>query len=217
MTRWQPGDAILVEEYWHGRLWAARPVNVVADDGETLVLWSPGDSRWVVAGPPPGRPSPPRRADWYRELLVRGEWVLTESLWHTPMRWLIRRGDWYAIWIADDGANSWRWYVNLQEPFEETSAGIRAADLILDLVVDADRRWQWKDEHEFDVLQAAGVIDDATAAHVRRGASEAIGRIEAGNPPFDAWSDWQPDPDWPVPELGSLDELSRRRSRTGAD
>lgn len=217
VKRWRPGDVIHVEEYWHDRLWAARPVNVVADDGDTLVLWSPRDSRWAVAGTPPGRQAPRRRADWYRDLLERGDWVLTEAVWRTPMRWIVPRDAWHAVWIADDADAPWHWYVNFQEPFCRRPRAILATDLMLDIVVDAQRRWEWKDEPEFATLETAGLIGAATARSVRADATAVIRAIETGAAPFDSRSAWAPDPDWPAPELEPLSELSRRRRTTAAD
>jgi protein associated with RNAse G/E len=38
------------------------------------------------------------------------------------------------------------WYVNLQCPFRRTEVGIEAMDLMLDVVVDPDGTWRWKDD-----------------------------------------------------------------------
>lgn len=60
---WRPGDTIVHQEFWRGRLWAARPLTVVEDSGDRLVLWipegtgSPGPLtfyRGRATGPRPG-------------------------------------------------------------------------------------------------------------------------------------------------------------------
>src|SRR5207248_6444394 len=53
MKRWTAGEQILVEEVWNGRLWSVRPVLVVDDRDNLLVLWSPkGSVRKVPTVPP---------------------------------------------------------------------------------------------------------------------------------------------------------------------
>jgi hypothetical protein len=194
---------IAIQEVWRGRLWAARPARVVQDDGELLVLWCPGGTPWKVAATPPHRTSPDGRTAWYADLLTGGDWVLTDAIWRTPTLWLVRESDWYAVWVAVLGsADGWQWYVNLQEPFVRTPSGIRATDLMLDVVVDPDRSWRLKDEADFEALLSHGLVDAQTAAAVRLDAERSIERIEQGDWPFDgSWLDWRPDPAWPLPEL----------------
>ena len=45
----------------------------------------------------------------------------------------------------DDGAER-GWYINLQEPFRRNERRFHYMDLMLDVVVDVERRWRWKDE-----------------------------------------------------------------------
>jgi Protein of unknown function (DUF402) len=205
-----PGDTIAIQERWRGRLWAARPATVVQDEDDLLVLWCPGGARWKVASTPPGRDAPEGRTAWYADLLTGGDWILVDDVWRTPTLWLLRPSDWYAVWVAVLGSpDGWCWYVNLQEPFVRTAAGIRATDLMLDVVVDADRRWRLKDESDFEALGTHGLLDAAGSARVRSEAARAIEAVERGAWPFDgSWLDWRPDPAWPAPELPpSWDEL----------
>jgi protein associated with RNAse G/E len=44
------------------------------------------------------------------------------------------------------------WYVNLQCPYRRTPLGIEAMDLMLDIVVEPDMTWRWKDDDEFDEI-----------------------------------------------------------------
>jgi protein associated with RNAse G/E len=115
----------------------------------------------------------------------------------------MREFDWHAVWVSVLGnTEGWQWYVNLQEPFVRTPSGIRATDLMLDIVVDHNRVWRWKDEEDFEALLATGLADAQTVESVRRDAERSIERIERGDWPFDgSWLDWRPDPTWPQPEL----------------
>ncbi len=203
MRRRSPGEVIAIQELWRGRLWAARPVTVVRDEGDLLVLWCPGGTRWKVAATPPGRRGPDDRTGWYSDLLTRGDWVLADAVWRTPILWLLREAEWFAVWLSMlQGEGDWRWYVNLQEPFVRTPSGIRATDLMLDVVVAPDRSWRWKDEADFEALLSHDLIDADTAGRIRRDAERAVERIERAEWPFDgSWLDWRPDPAWPRPEL----------------
>src|SRR6266576_1740450 len=46
---------------------------------------------------------------------------------------------------------------NFQRPYRRTTIGIEAMDLMLDLVVEPDRSWRWKDKHELETLVRRGM------------------------------------------------------------
>ncbi len=50
--RWPTGSTIVVQEVWRGRLWSARPLTVVEDERDRLVLWCPRGTRWRTATTP---------------------------------------------------------------------------------------------------------------------------------------------------------------------
>ena len=75
-------------------------------------------------------------------------------------------------------------------------------DLMLDLLVGEDGRWQLKDEDELDALVAHGLIEPSTAQRVHDEALRVAARAERGEPPFsEPWHDWRPGPSWTTPEL----------------
>jgi hypothetical protein len=78
---WSPGDVIVVEEVWRGRLWAVRPVIVVDDASERVVLWSPEGTRRTVPATPSTRPVPATRGERHAEMLARLDWDFAESVW----------------------------------------------------------------------------------------------------------------------------------------
>ena len=206
MRTWSPGEVIVVQDVWHGRLWAARPVIVVDGDSDALVLWSPKGTRRKV--PVSSRRDeglePKTRGERLARLLASGEWELDDSLWDVSNLWLLREGDWHAVWVSflDSGAH-WGWYVNFQSPFTRTRHGIQTMDLALDIIVEPDRSsWRWKDEDEFELFEERGLIEPDVARRVRDEAATVIERIAADAAPFDsAWPGWRPDPAWGLPEL----------------
>jgi hypothetical protein len=75
-------------------------------------------------------------------------------------------------------------------------------DLMLDLVVEVDRSWWWKDEDELEMFVARGVFDRSLADLVREEGLRVARRAERNEPPFsDLWPEWRPDPSWRIPEL----------------
>jgi protein associated with RNAse G/E len=77
-------------------------------------------------------------------------------------------------------------------------------DLMLDLVVEPDRSWRWKDQHEFEQLERLNLLDSDSIRHVRREAATVVASIEEGRSPFcNPWPQWTPETHWPIPALPS--------------
>jgi hypothetical protein len=136
------------------------------------------------------------------ENLARKDWVHVDHEWDMDHLWLLRPGDWHGLWVSWVGGRHIGWYVNLQQPFTRTPLGIEAMDMLLDVVVEPDLTWRWKDEDEFADLLDCGLVDRAMGDRVRREGEAVIGRVERREAPFgEPWPDWRPDPAWPRPEL----------------
>lgn len=58
-----------------------------------------------------------------------------------------------------------------------TPLGFRAMDLLLDVVVEPDLRWRWKDEEQFRRIIELGIFDEGTVARVRSEGRSIIERI----------------------------------------
>jgi len=202
-VRHAPGEQVLVQEIWRDEVWAARPMTVVQDRDDRVALWFPKGTRWKAPTVPSTRPREASRAERLATCLACGEWVFADAEWDVSTLVLVRPGEWHAVWVSflEDGAQ-WGWYVNLQEPLRRTPLGFETMDLVLDVVIDLDGAWRWKDEDELATFVERGVFDDALAAHVREEGLRVVGRAERNESPFDeGWPDWLPDPTWPLPEL----------------
>ena len=192
-----------MQEVWRERVWAARPMTVVHDEGDFAAFWFPKGTRWKAPRTPPTRPREPTRGEWLASCAALGDWVFVDSVWDLSTLVLVREGDWHALWISwlDDG-EQWGWYVNLQLPFRRTELGFETMDLMLDVTIDLDRTWRWKDEDELELFVARGVFAPAVAERVREEGLKVARRAERSEPPFDgAWSGWRPNPAWTLPEL----------------
>jgi Protein of unknown function (DUF402) len=207
-----PGDTIVLQEIWRDRVWAARPMTVVRDDGDLVMLWFPFGTRWKAPTTPPTRPREIDRGERLSNCAALGDWVFRDLEWDVSTLSLMRENDWHALWVSwRNGGEPLGWYVNLQEPFRRSRRGFETMDLALDLVIDLDRTWRWKDEDELERFVTRGLFSEDVAGRIRREAVEVARRAEANRPPFDEpWHDWRPDPAWGIPTLPDRwDELWR--------
>jgi predicted RNA-binding protein associated with RNAse of E/G family len=192
--RWSPGDEIVFQEVWRGRLWSARPMTVVEDRGDRVALWLPYGTRWMA---------PVTRGERIVTCLEFGDWVLDERRWDLSSIWLLPADARHSVlvsWLPD--GDFFGWYVNLQTPFTRTARGLQWMDLMLDVVIDPDRGWRWKDEDELQAAVDRDLISRGEASALRAEAESVIAQLEANAPPFsEPWPDWRPDPAWAVPSL----------------
>jgi hypothetical protein len=199
----EPGSLIVHRNIRHQRLGWVRPARVVRDDERGLLVWVAQGTLVAseVATDGRGMRSMPF-AEW-----VTLSYELSQHLWlgHGVLKFH-PAGEDHSVWwfrTADGGFASW--YVNLEERAlrwdDGDLAGIDVVDQDLDIVVDPDRTWHWKDEDEFTERLAFPdhywVRDEAA---VRAEGWRVVKRIEAGEFPFDgSWIDYQPDPAWETP------------------
>ncbi|GIH13609.1 DUF402 domain-containing protein [Rugosimonospora africana] len=198
-----PGKVILHRNTRHDRIGWVRPARVVSDDERGLLLWVAQGSVVAHEVDQDGltlRDMP--FADW-----VRQSYQLVQLPWSGPgVLKLVRPGAAHSVWwFRDEVGRFSGWYVNLEEPAvrwqEGDLAGVDIVDQDLDVWVDPDRSWRWKDEGEF--TERLGFPDHywvSDAAAVRAEGERVIRDIEAGRFPFDGtWCDFAPDPAWATP------------------
>jgi len=201
---WVHGTMIVYQEVWDGRLWSARPVRIVQDDGDLLAIWCPRGT--IVKGPvAPWRPGRSAGPEYFVDMFIHRDWQFGDFVWPTDNLMLIRPGEPHGVWVSwDEAGRNMGWYVNFQRPVVRTERGVQTMDLMLDLIVDQDLQWHWKDEDEFQALVDPGIIDAVEARCVRDDAETMVRVIESNGPPFyEPWHDWRPAPSWALPELPS--------------
>ena len=195
--RWQPGSQIVYREVWRESVWTAKPVTVVQDSPDLIVLYLSYGASWKY---PAGR-----RAEFI-DFLQAGVWELADATWSFGDNLiLIPPDETHAVHInwARESRVLNGWYVNLQAALHRTPLGFDYMDHILDIVIEPDQTvWAWKDEAELQRAIDQGVYSLEQARQFRAEGLQAIEKMRAGSPIFDSgWEDWLPPEDWSVPVL----------------
>jgi predicted RNA-binding protein associated with RNAse of E/G family len=114
----------------------------------------------------------------------------------------LRAGHYFGVDLFFGGSEFVRWYVNFERPYVRTRIGIDTFDLLLDLLVEPDLSYRWKDEDEYAHGRRLGLVTQAEHRSVQRARERVVELIERRAEPFDErWQSWRPDPGWPQPRL----------------
>lgn len=199
---WQRGDKIT----WTYRdpgfpdLLDTRPVTVVADDASHLAVWLAPGTRVLH----------PVIADGSDIRSLDGTKMFTAPRAQAVRDWsgagvlvVFQPGTMYSVWFFETrpGVRD-SYYVNIEAPFTRSEEGIESSDLLLDVVVKADRSFRYKDEDELEFAHQAGVLSSSEVRDIRGAAADAVQTVKRWGFPFDAgFEAFQPDQTWPVPAL----------------
>jgi uncharacterized protein len=188
----EPGESAALREIWDGRIWSARPVTVVEDAEEQITLFIPAGAHWMA----------PFR-NGRRLKIQEAEYELIEQ----PYEAHVLSFAWPAnpaavlLFYGSDWSPSY-WYVNLEDPLRRSPVGFDTLDHKLDVIVELDGSWRWKDEDQFVEIIERGLLDPEEGTLLRAEARDAVRRIVERERPFDRdWFRWRPDPAWPTPTL----------------
>ena len=181
----RPGDPVLLRSVYRGQVRFAIPQHFVAEDAGRLIFYRrPGSQGRSVQRNGDGK---------YLDRWVRGD-PTTAFVWaRTHMLLLVRPGEAHSLELFWD--ESWSflgWYVNLQSPLRRSPLGYDMTDWALDIWVEPDGRWRWKDEEDFAEARGLGVFDDEAAAAIRTEGE----RVIAAPPWPTGWEAWRPPGAW---------------------
>jgi hypothetical protein len=189
----RPGETALLRSVFRGRVRWAFPHTVVEDSDDRVVLFiRPGvEGRWV-----------PRTADGH-DIRSWGSSVETSPHAWTSNRVLqiTRLGARHSLALFWDEATDEfvGWYVNLQKPLERSPIGFDTLDQALDVWIDPDGSWRWKDEDDLAACVALGLFSPDEAIEIRAEGERVIAALPDLIPT--GFEDWRPDPGWNAPEL----------------
>ena len=170
-----PGATITVREVLQGQTWAEWAETVVRDDGEALATFQRDGTSLAF-------PEHPRPHPWGHLQAWRGTSVLK----------LRRARDWYSVWLFFTHGEFDNWYVNFEQPVVRRADGIDINDLQLDLVVDPDGSWRWKDVEDLAPALASARMDLEQLGAVLAAAAEVVDLLERDDRWWAPWDDWQP-------------------------
>ncbi len=190
----RPGQPVLCRKLWHGAVFTALPMRVVADSPERTVLYLAPNTAFRGARTPAGTK--------VRDL---SSWVSKDLVWAGgSLIRLIEPGAWHCVDVEFDADGEFiGWYVNLQQPVRRSRGRFDTVDLVLDLVVAPDRSWRLKDEDDFQQAITDGHLSAETGHRVRAEAERMIDVLAAFGSPFceSEWLGWRPPADWTIPPL----------------
>jgi hypothetical protein len=184
-----------------GGLVLVMPERVVSDDERGLLTWRPVGTPFLMRRTVDGRDR--REIPFGQRHTV--EWGLAPMTWGgRHVLHLFRPGRAHSVWwMFRPDFTLDCWYVNLEAPPARWPGGVDTFDHALDIVVQPDRAWRWKDEDEY--LERVGhpaYWDAAQAKEIRAEGERVVADIEAARFPFDGtWLDFRPDPAWLIPTL----------------
>jgi len=193
VRRFEPGETIALRQMWDGRIWAARPATVVEDAPEQTMLLAPRGIRWMAPF-----------HDGKRLKIPQAEFELVPQRYEEAHVLSFSWPDtWYAVLLfLQEDWEPWSWYVNLEEPLRRTATGFDTVDHELDVIIELDGSWRWKDEDDLAEAIRRGLIPAEDEPRMRTDGERAVRRILDRDPPFDRdWTTWRPDPSWQVPIL----------------
>ena len=202
--RWRNGDRLVFRHLTTaGALSSLLPMTVVEDTGDRVVTW-------MAAGTPIVYPAlhdgsdivdvPAGRRFDQEHTTVRRTWQRS-ALCVIP----IAAGHSARLSWTTEGALE-RWYVNLEAPKRDWELGLETVDHLLDLIVQPDGHWTWKDEDEAAAAVTAGFLPAATLAAARAEGERILADLPAWTEALHPWAGFRPPDDWTVPGSELADE-----------
>jgi predicted RNA-binding protein associated with RNAse of E/G family len=197
---WHYGDTVAIRAMINGKLWLAQSTVVVKDTHqETVLLLAPGAQcaypsgywQWKLKANPSGS----RWAD-----VKSMAWTLRRFEWRSKRMLIVMEPDKvYATCLIWDGASDrfLGYYINFQTPFQRSACGFNTLDLELDIVIEPDFRWSYKDEEAYQAGLREGCIAPEWHLAIESAKPEILARINERLYPLDGtWLDWRPDSTW---------------------
>ena len=192
------GEIVYLRHFQRDVVSGFFPMRAVQQDSDGVLLWGQQGSRSWTTIMVDGR--------WLRDTPL-AEWVggrkkpISWEVGHSLLSWHPTGADYSIRFFFRDGRFT-NWYANLEVPAvawrDGDLAGLDTVDWDLDVVIQPDRSWHWKDEEEFaDRLRTPESYWVADEQRVRAAGREVIKLAEAGDFPFDGtWTGFRPDPGW---------------------
>jgi predicted RNA-binding protein associated with RNAse of E/G family len=147
-----------------------------------------------------GKKSSKRRWNFKEE-----SWKLEKFQWHTNRLLFLHEPQRYysTILFWENERNRFLcYYINFQLPYQRSHCGIDTLDLDLDLIINPDYIYEWKDVDDYEKGIETEIILPEWIEGIETAKQEVFDRLEKRQYPYDgSWLDWMPDPTWSPPAL----------------
>lgn len=196
VKQWTTGDIIALRYIsTDARIEMCWPCRVVEDTDEILAVFIAAGSKYK-AGP---KRSAAEKRQYQRDFLPPDEYE-----WRKDTLRLMFPGQHHSVFLfwKGNGANRQfeSYFVNIEEPYRRTAVGIDTQDHTLDIVVQPDLSWEWRDEDELQNHVRHGFYTQDLAEFARAEGNRVIEQIKREiHPCLKNWDCWQSDPTWEIP------------------
>ena len=197
----KPGDSCLLRGINRGNVCNAWTTTVVNDSAQETVLVLQPSAECAF-------PSGYWRRRMHHDFSQGSRWVETGQpgfemkpfIWHTNRVLMILHAEkYYATYLFwQHETNEFiGYYINFQQPFSRVATGFDTLDLDIDIVINLDGTWYWKDEEEYQMGIREGGITPEWVKGIENSYEEVFAMIEHKTYPMDdSWLNWKPDPLW---------------------
>jgi protein associated with RNAse G/E len=202
MTKYfEAGDHILYQGIYENKVWYAQSMVVVKDTAEEIALAVyPGMECVAPRGYINGRHQWNRWNDYLSD-----HWDMQPYDWHTNrFLVLLYPEKYYSINLMWNHAEKrfLCYYINFQLPFRRTKLGFQTLDLEIDLVIDPDHSWHWKDVDDYNEGKALQIIRPEWVEQIESAKDDIFEKLQHKRYPLNKyWLNWEPDFNWSLPKL----------------
>jgi len=202
---WNTGESCVLRGITNQQVWLAQSVIVVQDTPqETILLLLPdaqcaypaGYWRWKYQDFSQGT----RWHDMKKDHIILREfgWLSNRVLMFLkPEKYY----SCYLFWNQQTGEFG-SYYINFQLPYRRSHCGFDTLDLELDIVIDPQFHWKWKDEDNYHEGIREGCIQSEWVKGIEQSQEEVLDIIHQRRYPLDgSWLSWCPSPTWTPPRF----------------
>ena len=195
---WNPGEIIAWRGIYRKRVWHVQPTILVKDSPQEVVLTLlPGTECIAEETYPKGK-----KRRWF---FVNEDWQLAKYTWRTNRLLLLFEPKKYysTILFWNHESNEFVcYYVNFQLPFQRNHSAVDTLDLDLDLIINSDFSYEWKDVDDYQKAIENEIISPEWMDGIEAAKQDVFAKLQKRQYPFDgSWLDWMPDPGWQPPTL----------------
>lgn len=198
------GESCALRGIVNGQVWLTQSVIVVRDEpDETVLLLLPGAECAYPEGYWHWKRDRDRAQGTRWQEARKDEITLRQFAWERNRILIFLEPEkYYSCYLFwDHQADQFScYYINFQLPFRRSHCGFDTLDLDLDIVIDPQYNWEWKDIEDYrDGIREGGIRDEWVKG-IEQAQADVFDRIDTRGYPLDgSWLAWRPDPTWAPP------------------